>query len=105
MNKQTKQILNLINDRFFFELNKWRDSGEGLSSTQSISHRSRKHEDFFFIKNRNEYDYQKYDLIINNNRYDVDKALFDKVLAEDFVEMHYSQFSETLLSIAFIDRK
>ncbi len=38
-------------------------------------------------------------LIINNYRYEVNKTLFDKTRIGDFVEMHYSEISETLLTI------
>ena len=38
-------------------------------------------------------------LIINNTRYEVKKTLYDKVKNGDYVEMHYSEFSKTLLTI------
>jgi hypothetical protein len=38
-------------------------------------------------------------LIINNSRYSVDNSLFDEIHEGDFVEMHYTQFSEILLGI------
>jgi hypothetical protein len=44
-------------------------------------------------------------LIINNYRYEIDKQLYDKVKKGDLVEMHYSQCSETLLSIEQAKKK
>ena len=38
-------------------------------------------------------------LIINNYRYKVDKTLFDNVKEGDYVKMHYSTYSNTLLRI------
>lgn len=43
-------------------------------------------------------DYLVY-LIINHTRYEIKKTLYDKVNNGDIVEMHYSEFSNTLLTI------
>lgn len=38
-------------------------------------------------------------LIINNYRYEVSKTLYDNIKIGELVEMHYSSFSDTLLTI------
>ena len=42
----------------------------------------------------------KYMLIINGFRYQIDKDLYGKIIRGDLVEMYYSQYSEILLGIA-----
>lgn len=45
---------------------------------------------------------QKWNLIINNFRYEVEKELFDKVKESDFVEMHHPLHSDLLLDIQIV---
>ena len=41
----------------------------------------------------------KLNLIINNYRFEVEKEIYNKIEKGELVEMHYSQFSDTLLGI------
>jgi hypothetical protein len=47
----------------------------------------------------------KTNLIINQHRHSVNKEFYDTLKAGDYVEMHYSIYSETLLEIKTNQRK